>query len=470
MVAAPGARINVTADTRINHLVRAIESAPGSSVVLVVRGSAPVLEAAANVKLLQFYAERSGKELRVDTDQPQLRAFLAEYGIRSAEDAAEIPREPVAVKPRGFRPRWYHLAAVPLLIIGLGYLAYYAPEPVRITIVPQVRPFSDEFLVPLADLATTELKVSFTVTDELAASGRTSEPLAAARGSVVLINDTPQAVKVPKGTLVATAGGQTFATLDAVTVPARVTEYFHEIPVGIRAGQAEVRVEAVEKGTHGNIAAHRIVNVVGFAELKAVNPEPITGGRDRELTVVTQADHDLLRERLEKLAAGRAESELNLVVPTDQIVLAPLLSWDLSDVQLQPDPGQQAGIVQGKAVVTAVAPCVAAEVLAQQAGRLVETQLQPLPMQVNNLAVQVKTVLAEGIVCQVSGQLVSHISTGELAALIAGRPINQAISLLSAQPGVESFEIDAGKRNKLPRNQQYIQVQVISEPEVVALQ
>ncbi len=470
MVGAPVSQIKVAADTKVNHLVRSIESAPGSTVVLVVRGSAPVLESLANVKLLQFFAQRSGKELRVDTDQPQLRDFLAQQGIPPTEGDEVISSDPLDAEPKGFRPRWYHLAAIPLLIIALGYLTYYAPEPAKITIVPEVRPYSGEFIVPVADLETTELKVNFTIADELAASGQAVEPLAAARGSVVLINDTAQVVKVPKGTLVSTAGGQAYATLDAVTVPARSTEYFHEIPVGIRAGQAEVRVEAIDKGTPGNVAAHRIVNVAGFAQLKVINPEPITGGRDRALTVVTQADLDLLLERLQNQASTRAESELRLIIPPDQIILAPLASWDLAEVQLQPDLGQQAGIVQGKAVVTASAPCLATEVLVKEAAQLVEAQLQSLPAQLNNVDVQVRAVHAEGIVCQVSGLLVSQIPSSELVALIAGQPISQASSVLSSQPGIESVKIDAGKRNKLPRNKQYIQVQVVTEPEVVALQ
>ena len=98
------------------------------------------------------------------------------------------------------------------------------------------------------------------------------------RFSVDEVRDSP--VPIAEGTVCMTAGQLRFVTVEAGT---------------IEAGQlyTEVKAKAVEAGAAGNAAAGSILimAVAPTAVSSCVNPEPFSGGRDRE-------DDESLRERI----------------------------------------------------------------------------------------------------------------------------------------------------------------------------
>src|SRR5690606_9427917 len=87
----------------------------------------------------------------------------------------------------------------------------------------------------------------------LATTGRKRVGDVPARGTVYFINSGVNPVIVPKGTVVATKTGTKFVTTKPVVVPKKSTRYELGVPTGENYGQAEVEVEAVEKGTVGNV-------------------------------------------------------------------------------------------------------------------------------------------------------------------------------------------------------------------------
>ena len=99
-------------------------------------------------------------------------------------------------------------------------------------------------------------------------------------------------MEVPKGTRL-TGEGILFATDAPVVVPPRSTEYFLDVATGVRAGQQEVTITALEPGEQGNVAAGRVRFFADGAlgeKLTVRNPEPLRGGTSVQQTQVTEED------------------------------------------------------------------------------------------------------------------------------------------------------------------------------------
>jgi hypothetical protein len=114
----------------------------------------------------------------------------------------------------------------------------------------------------------------------------------AAKGTVTFTSiNTVSAVPVAAGTQVSTAGGVAFATTSTVTVPkATVSADYKLTP-----GRVDAAVQAVAKGTSGNVAAGSIVKVpsdLAPFQISVKNAGPMSGGTHTETPKVQQSDID----------------------------------------------------------------------------------------------------------------------------------------------------------------------------------
>ncbi len=150
------------------------------------------------------------------------------------------------------------------------------------------------------------LEVTLQWRADVETTGTAERPDAPARGTVVFFNRLEQPVTVPAGTQVSTSAGQrvVFQVLSAVEVP------------GVIGGTAEADVVAVEPGSQGNVGANQINRVDGTLglQLEVRNLEPMTGGGNRTVRAVTQADHDRLQaqvlQQLQTMALAQMEAAL----------------------------------------------------------------------------------------------------------------------------------------------------------------
>jgi hypothetical protein len=143
-------------------------------------------------------------------------------------------------------------------------------------------------------------------TQTVVVTGQGVTPQSKATGSVIFRNLTQQAVTVPEGTVVRTAGapGVRFVTTRTGEVFAGVDEML-QVPVG-----------AVESGRSGNVEAETIVIVEGRLglSLAVTNPEPLAGGRESPSVQASDADRarakEGLMEKLEAEARARLADEM----------------------------------------------------------------------------------------------------------------------------------------------------------------
>jgi hypothetical protein len=127
-------------------------------------------------------------------------------------------------------------------------------------------------------------------------------PQSKAQGAVVFRNLTQQAVPVPAGTVVRTAGE---------SVVRFVTTSDGEVEAGV-GNELELPVEAVEGGLAGNVEAETIVVVEGRLglSLSVINPEPLTGGREIPSVQATDRDRERAKEELIESLAREARTQL----------------------------------------------------------------------------------------------------------------------------------------------------------------
>lgn len=354
-------------DTLAGMLAK-LQAAPGTRVLFVVPSGLRLT--AAGMQALRRKALASQVALALVTSDPALRALAEREGISTFRSQARAERarwrrlrpEPrrrlrpatpaeIAVPPAaglfarrppsGFRPVaflrafvrrpnpwWSSLGLMVFLALLWALLLYtlavVVPE-ATVTLVPAAEPI--RITVPVQAVQNVQVDVAAGVVPAQVLSvqvsgdartqttGRRAEPTTKARGTVVLINRTPQDLLVPAGTIVSTATGDNvqFATTAEVILGP--------------GGRVPVPVEAVLPGPSGNVRAGTITRVEGplALSLLVANAENFSGGTTAPVGVVTEEDKERLQTQLFEQLKLQAQERLrervgsNALVPPETI-------------------------------------------------------------------------------------------------------------------------------------------------------
>ncbi len=304
-----------------------IKAADGRRVLLVVPKDCPGLDSLVDLKVLVREIAALDKEVALVTRDRRLRELAHSVGFSTYTTAARgrnagwsgpvrrgrgtdrgrltqesLRRAVVAPPARG------GVGIGAALVLGLAFvgmvvllgvlLAVFVPT-ATVTLHPVIYPVSTTLTVTgspdLESIDYINLRVPARVVemelvgnDQLATTALRDEPEARAAGEVVFTNKRSEATTVMSDTIVTTSGGTTirFRTIDEVTLPGRV------------GGRARAAVEAIEPGPSGNVSAYSINRVEGAMGLQVnvINDAPTQGGGMSQVTYVTNADKDQLRE------------------------------------------------------------------------------------------------------------------------------------------------------------------------------
>lgn len=166
----------------------------------------------------------------------------------------------------------------------------------------------------------------------VAVTGEGVIPQSKAKGTVVFRNLTQQAVTIPAGTVVRTAGKPVlrFVTILNSKVDGGVGE------------QVELPIEALEGGIAGNVEADQIVALEGRLglSLTVTNPEPLKGGREVPSVQATDEDRQRAKDALIKKLQEEARAQLAEELHAGDILLED--TFDVSQVlseEYDPPPG-----------------------------------------------------------------------------------------------------------------------------------
>lgn len=289
--------IQVEPHDELNTVVYKVRSAKEKNLIVVVPDSFLPFRNSIALGLLKQYANEDKKRIAIQTEDPLIQKEATKLGILVLGSGELATTQEVPKDERKSNPSLTRVFALLLLIFVLSsyYLLYYAPVTVGIAL--EVLQFQDQMVIPhgfLVEHATKET-ASVTLTKRTPATGSKVFGTSYAQGTVILINTQNEEILLPQGTLVQTRGGIPFRTLDEVTVPPVTTEYFMDVPTGLKAGRTEVLVQAVEKGLSGNVSEGRIEEIPGFA-LTVRNPEALRGGTEAVFSTIQVLDRNRAKD------------------------------------------------------------------------------------------------------------------------------------------------------------------------------
>jgi len=294
-----------------------------------------------DLKVLQRHASSLGAQLGLVTRQGRVRADAEALGIpvfestgkaqrvtwskrrrtltrlphKSPDKTLREQREQVQVKEEAWRahPVTRILAFSIGVLSVLALVALFIPRaqvhlnPVTQTqsiVVPVTANPSVSSVFITGSIPAREKRIVVDGTQRVTVTGEGIVPQSKAKGVVIFRNLTQSAVNIPIGTIV-TAGDVRFVTTELGVLNPGVGE------------TVELKIEAVEGGLAGNLAAETVNAVEGRLGLllSVTNPEPTIGGRERASVQATDADREraksLLLKSLESDARAKFLDEMN---------------------------------------------------------------------------------------------------------------------------------------------------------------
>jgi hypothetical protein len=368
------------------------------------------------------------------------------------------------------------LVALAVALSALVMLVFLFSPRVTVVVTPVARTLERTLVIPLSAVEEKNtgvpvrlLETDVEVTASAPTTGRRQQGVDAATGTVILFNETETEITVPAGTSVATDGGQRFEVTQTVRVPARRAEFFMDVPVGIKAGQAEVGVRSVTLGSAGNVAAGRITSLPqGPAGLRVVNPEATRGGTERSISYSTESDLAALRQRLSSRLSLESEKLLESNAGAGAYLIASWVEVQETEFSARPAAGETAETVHA----TLKGRARGRYVLMDDIRRYVRAAAEDfVPAGYSVLGSPVVFVEGEsdtgdGRQLQVAFRVLVSGSVDEVAVsrLVAGRSPEQARRVLLETGEVGDMHVSGRSRKRLPSWTPWIRV-VVAAPE-----
>jgi hypothetical protein len=321
--------------------------------VAVVSTESEVRAAAHDVGLPAFRsvdaAQRKTRWRKTHDDEDELKPWTPSKRKRREAERAAVERNQAVVQTARRHPAWIALKigifVLALLVVAFAALAIIPNA--RITLVPQstkitasinvladsqaeeIDPLTGH--VPSIEIAPIVVRETITVPT----TGRKSIPDTRAQGRVVFVNQLNSPVRISQGTVVRTsATGQALRYVVTQDV---------DIPAGIGT-QAEGIVEAVEVGAASNVDANLINEIEGVAALAArvSNPDPLTGGGDKEVRAVDPADRVTAQEDIRPKLRETALKQLQDKLDPGEFIIPESLSGNILEFTFDHEVTEQA--------------------------------------------------------------------------------------------------------------------------------
>ncbi|MFA5967411.1 MAG: hypothetical protein WC805_02760 [Patescibacteria group bacterium] len=364
------------------------------------------------------------------------------------------------------KPNFLHrltvLGWVAISLTVLGFVIYLVIPKATINLEISAEPFMHKFQLVLADKNDKEaagqnvFKGRFVVvekklTQTFAATGTKNNGNKA--GGIVTIYNYTRAVK-PLGlraqTRLQAPDGQIFKLQDEILISsATVGAGGKLVP-----GRANVRVEAAEGGTQGNLAAATKFTIPGLGTtgvdmVYGQNDNPFSGATDEESKMISEEDIKLAQDSISKNVFIDAEAELQKQIGRKEELIPTLIKNDIINVvpsaaagtardnfdldiqvrswTLLPDKGQLDKIMQN--TINSVVP----------ANReLTSPTLRGVKIVLGNADFNTHII---DFTVDIDGSVAPKISTAELSESLANRSLKSVEALFNSIPDIISHRI-----------------------------
>jgi len=500
--------IPVEREETIQSLIRKMRESASPRVIIFSPARVPFLRNEINLRLLKYYSEEENKELILVVKDRGVKRIASRLGIQVDEklepEKTEKPEvyqnhlpielEEMVAEAGPVREEETTLTVNPFtggrLLLAFGVTcfsllvaAYFLFRP-RLSII--VHPASKDHLfrtvatvgVDFGEREVIQGKLPIKVLERqdelsvsLSTSGRKRVGHLPAKGNVVFINSGTNPIIVPKGTVVSTKTGVKFLTTKPVVVPKKSTRYELGVPTGEIYGQAEVEVEAVEKGTVGNVEKQMITIIEGHLAntLHVVNSERFTSGQDRMVPVVQEEDLRRAEAEAERQVALKAEAEVKGMAQEGYLLLPELMETEIGQFRAEQPLGTESNALTVKVAYKIKAPLLSKTHLYKWLEHnLYQTLPEGFRPMTNEIAC--REVKAEGnldaakVSVLAMAKIRGEINRDKIMQAVAGKSLQQAKETLATFPevGVVEFTGDPALE-QVPKHNYQVRLIVPSE-------
>ena len=341
-------------------------------------------------------------------------------------------------------------ACLLLSFIALQIFLALNPPIATITIIPKSQQISLRVALQLG-----RLLPSLTISQEAttSTSGQKHQQARQARGTITFYNGQFQAITVPAGTILSGSSGVQIATDQEADIPPGNPPTY---------GQKAVSAHAINPGVKGNIPAYDISQACCASAVLVKNTTPFYSGQDkRDYKSVAGRDIDALSASLKATLAQSMQGALQgQVKPDEELHLLPCSPNFTADHQI----GQEAVLVKVTVSETCSGVAYSQKVLQNLATNLLSSQAAKKLGPGYSLLGTVHMTIIQATVSHMSPTLafscqgmwiytLSHTAQEHLKHLIAGKRKDQAVSVLSHAPGIQTASIAGVDDNeRLPNN------------------
>ena len=367
------------------------------------------------------------------------------------------------------------LAAILLVVVAFQYFVVPSstimviPQAKRLPIDATVRidPDAGALDVERGIVPATVMDATVSETLTKPTTGRRREAQGVAKGFVTVRNRTRQAVVLPVGSRVLTADGTGFLTDAEFLVPPTLQVGGRDVP-----GEAIVAVTAEAPGLAGNAPALAITTVDGQfgGALEAFNPQPLEGGSELEVALVSPRDfaelEELLTERLQSSAIERLRRDR----PANQtlIVWSPATgNPQILRREFSAEPDAHESEISLSMEIRALGTAFSTDDLEAVLRRRLQDSLEGQAFEIDSIRVVDTEVLGErqGVLdlrVQAIAEAVDTIDHGTVRETAAGRSLGEGLQALRSLPGVDRVTVthDPPDTGNFPRISFRIDVQV----------
>lgn len=489
----------------IKDLIDLMENTTAIKMALVVKNGQLILNSSVNLKLLHDYGKKYRKELVIVNPEPIFAEKVCNAGFMIYKDLNTLEAgQPI----KGFEAD-NHIAAVRedesgdnftgksaeksgkyfsrlftfliiLILVCLAYFYFIYPtviveiEPVmnnavqEITVSASSGIRSIDWEKNILPIHQTQLEINSE--EKIAVSGVKLIGEKKAGGVVRFISEKESEVQIPAGTIVRTDSGFEYCTVENIVLPSLEIDYLMNVPVGMKAGQKEVRVEALSPGSRGNANIGKINTLVEKIEdVHVINPEPISGGTDKRIPQVGAEDFEKARKLLEEKLDSNIFATVYQKLGGNYRIIEDSISYSDVEYKYSNKIGDEIDLltVTGR-IVTNVYLIKNSEVDRLLTRRFQENLaddvvLMSSGINIESLQLEEKEKNMYNIKIRLNAPVMSVIDSSNLSKRIAGLKILDAEEVLNEISFIENFKIRS-ESSRLPKMGFAIKI-VVTEPE-----
>jgi hypothetical protein len=495
--------ITVHQGDALPDVLERVRQAAGEPAAVEIPPASSLFLTASEFRALRAVAERDGIDVSVATDDPLRQQLAALFGLpvvsrhapqhespseaprgqnqrksiatsSTPEDHADTPIGPDQRTPRLQRPNlralpsWEHLtgrlaardrkaiatvgAALASALVVAYILAALFLTRATIVLIVKRQPVSQEVTYALLTtagaapagaafaMAATPVSFDLSVEQTVSTTGIKTVGDGVASGTIVLRNTTASEVVIEAGTRFTSFEGTDFEFVQTVTIPPAKGD-------GAQPGQAEATVRCTVPGTVGNRELGMLTGMLRPGVYYSNRRAAITGGTDKEIPVVSEADVAALKQQA--LQAIVAEARGRPVANGQMIEPASIQAIDLT-FAFDHQPGDEATRLGVRATARVTALAVDAQAMRQALANALSTsapagyEIDPETIQWSGSETSAGSGSPALYTARIEAQARAQVTSDQrqaLAKAVAGKSRSVAMQRARALAPVESVAI-----------------------------